>query len=301
MNLSGLDLNLLVLLEALFEEKSVTRAGIRVGLSQPAASHGLRRLRHLLGDPLLEKDGRRLRLSPRAHQLNGPLKAVLDQLRGVLEAPPLFEPAVSPLKVRLFASDHIAFVLLPLLSERMTREAPLAEITVHWTRGDEALHLLEDGRVDAAIGRYTNTTDAICRTRLYDEVLVVQARKGHPIFDRPLTAAEFVRYPRIATSFDGRLFGDQEQAIARAGMAVRSRIVLPHLVAAPMLTLENDMITITPRRLAERLSRLTTLEWRPLPFEAAPVPIEMVWHERTTADPALSWFRELAVSVGGLV
>src|SRR5579875_414298 len=272
MNLSGLDLNLLVLLEALLDEQNVTRAAARVGLSQPAASHALRRLRHRLNDPLLEKDGRRLKLSARAHELKAPLSAALDDLRRVLDAPPPFDPASSRFRVRLFASDHIVFVLLPLIHEELARQAPHAEITVHWARGDEALKRIEDGDVDIAIGRYNNTTHAICRTDLYDEILVVQARKGHPIFEGPLTPATFVSWPRIATSFDGRVFGDQEQAMARAGIAVRSRLVLPHLVAAPMLTVDTDLITIVPKRMAVRLSRLCDLGWRDLPFELAPIP-----------------------------
>lgn len=301
MKLSGLDLNLLVLLEALLEEKNVTRAGARVGLSQPAASHALKRLRHLLDDPLLEKDGRRLRLSKRAHELRAPLTHTLDDLRRMLEAPPPFDAASSHFNVRLFASDHIVFVLLPSLTRRLAVEAPHAEITIHWTRGDEALELIDDGRVDLAVGRYHNAPGSICRTNLYDEVLVVQARKGHPIFDGALTAEAFASYPRIATSFDGRTFGDQEQAIARAGLSVRSRVVLPHLVAAPMLTLDSDFVTIGPKRMAERLSRLVDLDWRPLPFDVASVPIEMIWHEKTGADPALAWFRGLVASVGAAI
>ena len=172
---------------------------------------------------------------------------------------------------------------------------------MRWARGDEALKLIQDGEVDIAIGRYNNTTDVICRTDLYDEILVVQARRGHPIFEGPLTPVTFASWPRIATSFDGRVFGDQEQAMARAGIAVRSRLVLPHLVAAPMLTLGTDLITIVPKRMAERLSRLCDLGWRHLPFELAPIPIEMVWHEKTAPDPALAWFRELVTTIGARI
>jgi DNA-binding transcriptional LysR family regulator len=300
MNLAGLDLNLLVLLEALLEEENVTRAGARVGLSQPAASHALRRLRGCLDDPLLEKHGRTLRLSKRAHELRAPLAKVLEDLRRVLDAPGDFDPSVTSVRVRLFASDHITFVLLPALLRRLEIEAPAMEVALQWTRGDQAVDLVGAGHVDLAIGRYNNTPQGIRRAGLYDEDLVVLGRRGHPLFVGPLTAESFAAWPRIATSFDGRLFGDQEQAMARAGIPVRSRIVMPHLLAAPMLTLETDLVTVVPRRMAVRLADLVSLDWRPLPFASPPVPLEMIWNERS-ADPAVAWFRDLVRAVAATI
>lgn len=299
MNLASLDLNLLVLLDALLEECNVTRAGARVGLSQPAASNGLKRLRLLLGDPLLERDGRRLRLTGRAHELKMPLNQALDAIRKALDHPPPFDPATARFQVRLFASDHIVLVLLPVLQRRLQALAPQAEIIVHWTDHERVIDLLADGVVDLAIGRYFNTPGAIRRAKLYDESLVVQARRGHPAFEGELTAEGFAAWPRIATSFDGRIFGDQEQAMARAGIEVRAAVVLPHLVAAPMLTLESDLLTIAPERMARRLAALLELDWRPLPFPAPTVPIEMIWHETSAADPALAWARSLILQSAG--
>ncbi len=301
MNLSSLDLNLLVLLDALLDERNVTRGGARVGLSQPAASNALKRLRLVLNDPLLEPDGRGLKLSDRAHRLKGPLRKALDEMRAALEDPVTFDPTTAKFRVQVFASDHIVFVVLPRLYERLRACAPGAEIIVHWSQTDRVVESLERGAIDIAIGRYNNTPSAIRRAKLYDEVLVMQARRGHPALRGELSPEEFAAYPRIATSFDGRMFGDQEQAMARAGIDVTSAIVMPHLIAAPMMTLDSDLITIAPRRMAERLSQLLALDWRPLPFASSMVPIEMIWHERTVADPALAWFRNLVLEVGGVV
>lgn len=297
-NLSSLDLNLLVLLDALLEERSVTRASRRVGLSQPAASHALKRLRLLLDDPLLERDGRGLRLTDRGHHLRAPLRRALDGLRDALDDPAPFDPAAARTAIRVFASDHIAFVLLPALTDRLQAVAPGIDLIVRWTDPVRVAELLETHDVDLAIGRYHVTPGRIRRVRLYEESLVVQARRGHPLFEGELTTARFAQQPRIATSFDGRLFGDQERALAHAGIDLRSRVVLPHLVAAPLLALDSDLVTIAPQRMAQRLARAAALDWRPLPFPCPPVPIEMMWHEATAADPALSWFRDLLVDVG---
>ena len=295
MKLASLDLNLLVLLDALLDELNVTKAGDRVGLSQPAASNALKRLRLALHDPLLEKDGRRLRLTERAHQLKRPLHKALSEVRKALEQGAGFDPETTQPRLRLFASDHIALVLMPALQQRIAARSPKAEIVVHWEQGQRAVELLESGTVDVAIGRYYNTPDAICRTTLYEEELVILARRDHPLFQKKVTAARFASYPRIATSFDGRIFGDQEQAIARAGIEVKAAIVLPHLIAAPLLTLGTELITIAPLKMAKRLSEMVALDWRELPFEALPVPIEMLWHENSAADPALTWFRQVIV------
>ena len=295
MKLASLDLNLLVLLDALLDELNVTKAGDRVGLSQPAASNALKRLRMALNDPLLEKDGRRLRLTERAHQLKRPLHKALNEIRKALEQGGGFDPETTQPRLRLFASDHIALVLLPTLQRLIAVHSSKAEIVVHWEQGQRAVELLETGTVDLAIGRYYNMPDAIRRATLYEEKLVILARRDHPLFRKKITAARFSSYPRIATSFDGRIFGDQEQAIARAGMDVKASIVLPHLIAAPLLTLGTDFITIAPLKMAERLSDIVSLDWRELPFAASPVPIEMLWHENSAADPALNWFRKVVL------
>ncbi len=297
MNLAAIDLNLLLVLDALLQETHVTRAGRRVGLSQPATSSALNRLRHIFGDQLMERVGRRMQLTARAHQLRGPLREALDQLGRVVTVSEQFDPSTAEFSVRILASDQIAFILLPALRAKLRELAPRVELVFTWSDRANTFDLLIDDRIDFAIGVYGDAPHQCQRTLLFDDDIVVQARKGHPAFRGKLTLERFLKYPRVAISFEGRASSYLETALARAGAASRSEIVVAHLLNAPLLTWDSDLMTVVPIRMARRLSAMMELDWRPVPFAIDPLRIELLWRARAEIDPALTWFRGLLVEV----
>lgn len=292
MNLSSLDLNLIVVLDALLEEQNVTRAGARIGLSQPAVSNALGRLRHLLDDPLLERDGRHMRLTRRAHLLKAPLRRILDDLRQTLEEPKPFNPATARFDVRIFASDYTTYILLRELRPRLAERAPGAQLEFTWRERARVSELLEDGEIDFAIGAYDNMPGTIRRAHLYEDRNVVLAHEDHPVFDGELTVERLTSYPRIGVSFDGRNFGRIERALARAGGEVHCEVVLPHALVGPLTVCDTDLLLLTSERMAEQLSRFLPIRWKPAPFALDSVRIELLWHEHSIQDPAKAWFRE---------
>ncbi|MCX7379841.1 MAG: LysR family transcriptional regulator, partial [Alphaproteobacteria bacterium] len=219
MNLAGIDLNLLLILDALLEERHVTRAGQRVGLSQPATSSALNRLRHVFNDPLMERIGRHMVLTERAHLLQGPLREAIARLRLVVTSAERVDPSTTEFSVRILASDQMAFIFLPALRETLRRIAPRVEVVFVWFERDRTFDLLLDGKIDFAIGVYGDAPYGCSRTPLFEDELVVMARKGHPIFTRKLTLNRFLSHPRVTVSFEGRQSSYIETALARAGAA----------------------------------------------------------------------------------
>jgi DNA-binding transcriptional LysR family regulator len=297
LKLSNLDLNLMVVLDALLDEQNVTRAGNRVGLSQPAVSNALGRLRYILNDPILERDGRFMRLTERAHALKAPLRNLLDELARLLAEPSKFNPATTELQLRIFASDHMTYILLPELRRRLIELAPSAQLDIVWNDPSRVVELLEHGNVDVAIGRYDNTPSDIRREPLYIDDYVVLAHREHPVLKGDLDLERLLSYPRMAVSFEGRRYGYVERVIAQAGGKIDAEVVVSHLLAAPVLAAETDLLTITGGRLATRLQKHLPLASRPAPINSVGIPIEMIWHQHTDNDPALTWFRELLIEV----
>jgi DNA-binding transcriptional LysR family regulator len=292
MNLSRIDLNLLVILDALIETQSVSGAGDRVGLSQPAVSHALGRLRDLLNDPILEREGRKMRLTPRAKELREPIRTALQVIKAAIEDPAPFDSQNATANLKLFASDFMSATIGTPLQRKLFQRAPNLNLIIKW--GDRKLvpELLESEAIDVAIGHYENAPHFVRRTPLCVEKVAVQARRDHPAFDS--WSAETLRqYPLINISFEGALSGWIDQATGRAGLGVRGKLIMPHFLAAPLMLVDSDFMALTAERLARIYSDILPLAWRPAPFPVDDLLIEMIWHARSDRDPMLTWFRDL--------
>ncbi len=297
LNLSGIDLNLLVILDALLEEKNVTRVSERVGRSQPAVSNSLRRLRALFDDELLVQEGRSMRLTERAHQLKGPLSQALSSVKRTLETKAKFDPSSDQFTIRLFASGYVSVVLLPKLMERLKREAPKADLIVSWGDRNKIGQMLLAETVDVAIGHYHDTLSGVKRAKLFSEKPVVLGRKGHPAFKNGLTVADFVEAPHVSVSYEALRFGYVEQAAAAVEAIYRSEIIISDFLVTPFLTLKSDALAVVGERLARVFCDSMALEYRPIPFSIAPIGIEIIWSPAVEEDAALSWFRDLVCEV----
>lgn len=266
-------------------------------LSQPATSSALNRLRHIFNDRLMERIGRRMQLTERGHQLQAPLREALEQLRVVVTASERFDPSTADLTVRIMCSDQLAFVLLPLLRAKLRALAPKIELVFTWADRADTFDLLTDEKIDFAIGVYGDAPHQCQRALLFEDAIVVQARRDHPAFRGKLTLRRFLQYPRVAISFEGRQSSYLETALSRAGVASRSEVVLAHLLNAPLLTWDSDLMTVVPIRMARRLSAMMALDWRPPPFAIDPLRIELLWRGHAMLAPALNWLRGLIVKV----
>jgi len=297
LNLATIDLNLLTALESLLVERSVTKAAGRMGISQPAMSHALARLRALFDDRLLIRESGGTRLTARAAALVEPLRRVTDGARALM-VPPIFAPETATNTFRVALSDRYAAFLLPPLVRRTTREAPGVTLEVEPTSADTRARLA-DGRLDLAITVATTGPDddafqqrVLCRDRF-----VCVARHGLPDLDLPLTAARFAALAHVLVSVTGRTEGVVDRELAKLGLKRRVVLRTRDFVSAAAVVAENDLIVTMPAKFA--YSRFGDGSARIIepPIPLPEFDVATLWHTRLRDDPAHIWLRDLVVRV----
>jgi len=291
MKLFNIDLNLLKVLQALIEERNVTRAGARIGRSQPAMSNALNRLRLLFDDPLLVRAAGGLQLTPRAEALRGPINDILGSIEDCLVAGSAFDPGTARGIYRIAAPDYISLPALPPLLARLSRTAPNLDFHVITEDRGPALAALEANRVDVAIGSFEDVKPSIRTKRLFREDFVCLVRKGHPVLDAPFSKQAMLSHPHLLVAATGARRGIFDDILDRYGEKRRIATSVSHFLLAPYLLERSDMIGVFTRRVSERLRLSFNLEMLDIPFEIAGFEASLAWHLRSDRDPGLAWIR----------
>ncbi|MBV6323954.1 LysR family transcriptional regulator [Duganella violaceipulchra] len=294
MDLHGIDLNLLVAFDALVCERNVTRAGVRVGRTQPAMSAALARLRLLLKDDLFVRSASGLQPTPRALELAGPLSEALASIQRTLEFTQAFDPARATVRFTLALSDHPAFVMLPALLARLARQAPGVTLRIKaYSAREDALALLDAGEADAAVGVPGGSTPRIPTLPLFEERFVCVARKGHPLAKKKMTLTRFLSCQHLLVSPEGDGVGHVDVKLAQLQRRRQIAITLPQMYAAPAIIAGSDLLATLMEGVVRASGLAGALAVLPLPeLDLAPVPFVLHWHRRNDAHPAQHWLRE---------
>ncbi|PJG86354.1 LysR family transcriptional regulator [Conservatibacter flavescens] len=297
--LRQLDLNLLLVLYVLLEEKHVSRAAKRLHKSQPAVSHALSQLRTFFADPLLFRQHGRMTLTATAQSLHTPLGELLgglDELLGGTE----FDPASHKQNIRLAMSDYASRVVLPKIVRRLRHTAPNIRLLVN--QPSSRAHLLAQlasGEIDMAFGVFENLPAEVCRQTLFDEHFVCMTDKQNLPNYQTLRLADWAKLPHISLSLQADSREEIANHLQKSGLKWRSVIALPHWNAALALLVHSDLLLTVSSRMADDLSAYPTLATFAPPADLPTVAYLMLWHERKQTDKALAWFRQLVVgSVG---
>jgi len=292
-DVSGVDLNLLTALNALLDERSVTRAAQRLGLGQPAASHALARLRELFADPLLVRSGRGMIPTPRAEALREPLMRLLADADRLVRHRLEFDPATSNRGFMIVCPDLLA-TLLPRIVARLRREAPRTHLEVIHRSGDER-SALEQGRADLVLGPAPDDGPGLRIRGLGAVRFGVVARRGHPGLARngQLRAHAWTSFPHVTVRSGSSSRNIVAGALASAGLAREVALVVPSFLAALVVVAETDLFFAAPRELLHPLAARLDLVVVTPPISVPPVPVAAVWHERFDAEPAHRFLRTL--------
>ena len=297
MNLQTLDLNLLKVFEALAEERSATKAGDRIGLTQSSVSNALNRLRQVFEDDLFVRTPQGMMPTPLAEQLEGPIRTALGQLRDALANPSGFDPAAATGEIRISAYDFLVAPLAKKLVRAITQSAPKVDLRFIPLDKDTLYGDLDADRIDLAIGAFFSDTPKRHFSREYarDRFLCI-ARNGHPAFDQGLTIEKYVAYPHILVSakLDNRRAIDR--ALAQRGHARRVSLRVGHIQSVPAMLAETDHLATIPVSAAPSLTALGHCATTPLPFDVPGWPLTMVWSRRSEADPLQAWARSQLAS-----
>lgn len=295
MDASRLDLNLLTALDALLRERHVTRAARMLGLSQPAMSHSLRRLRALLGDPLLVRSGQGMVLTARAEALRPRVRDVLERVAPLFE-PASFEPARCERTFHLVASDFMGWLLLPALLGRLAREAPRASLRL-LPPMEDVPGALDTGRVDLALGVFSRPPEGLRQQRLFTDALVCAVRRGHPQVRARLSLETFLRLSHVVVAPRGLPGSLVDEALAHQGLRRHVALTVPHFLLAPHVVASSDAVTSLSGHLARKLAPQLSLAVFPVPLALPRQSQSLLWHERTQADAAQRWLREVVREV----
>ncbi len=296
MNLASLDLNLLVALDALLREANVSRAGLRIGLSQPAASHALRRLRDLLGDPLLVRNGARMELTPRAQALRAPLAETLDQVRGLF-VPEQFDAATSERQFRLMMPDLAVELLMPPLMEKITRLAPNLRIDVVPWRGP-AIFTPDFARTIDLVISIGNTFKGFHRQMLYADSDALAVRRGHPMGAGLRKREAFLAARHVAVIIRGQNEDLIDTWLRTRGIERRIALVVPGYIEALHVAARTDLVAFVPRRLIGALARQLSLSAVTPPLDPGIDEQFMFYPTRAQMDLGSIWLRELMLETG---
>lgn len=293
MHLAGLNLNHLVALDALLQERHVSRAAARMGVTQSAMSHTLRSLRELLADPLLVRVGNDMVLTPFAEQAHAKLRSGLDDLEAVVSGRAAFDPSTTADTFTVAAHDGTAAVISAPLCREMTSRAPQATLRIQTIDEHRIPEQLASGQVDVLLTPPMFPLEGLSVEELPKAGMSVVCRVRHPGVGKRLTLNRYCTIPHVmgSTSGEGPSFVDH--LLAQLGKSRRVRVRTPYMLSLAEIVSSTDHLATLPTLMAEFLCAIWPLEMHPIPFEVAAGSMLLCWHPRFEADPAHVFFRDL--------
>jgi DNA-binding transcriptional LysR family regulator len=297
MDIKRMDLNLLVALDALLDERNVTRAADRLALSQPALSGALARLRVLLGDPLFIRAQRGLVPTPRAIELAPSVKRIVQEAQDLLR-PSAFDPAVASGQLTIATTDYMQATLVVPLLETLRSSAPGITIVVRSLELSDIPARLERGDLDLGITIPEFAPPELRSRLLYRERYAGAARKGHPIFRNDVSVEALCAYPHVLVApRGGAPHGPVDDALAATGHRRSIALAVPTFLILPHALRRTDLLAVAPERLLRGMER--DLRLFEVPVLLAPFNVIAVWHPRVQNEPRHRWVRHHLAEVVG--
>ena len=289
-DLAALDLNLLVVFDAILTERHISRAARRVGKSQPAVSGALARLRTLLDDPLFVRDGAGVRPTRVARELAAPIGEALQLLNDSLHRERDYDPATSRRVFRLNLNDYTQAILLPRLMARLKTSAPNVRLVTTSYPVEEMEAALKHGSLDLAVDCHNVNGAGLYQQKLFDDEFACLVRKGHPEVRGVLTRDQFVRLPHAVIKH-GLGPGLIERLLTKSRVRRDAVVTLPHCLLAPFIAARTDLIVVLPKREAMDFVELLPVQIFPPPMSLGRFPVKTLWSEEGHRDPANRWLR----------
>lgn len=292
MHISKVDLNLFIVLEAIYAEGSITRASLKMNLTQPAISHALSRLRQLFDDPLFERQGHVMVPTPLARSIIEPVRRALRGFEVTLTGAARFDAASSERSFSLAVRDVLEASVLPPLMASITRAAPSVTLNTLQVSRRELESELAAGTLDAAIDILLPLSNDIRRAQLAGDNTVVLVRRGHPLVKRRVLSLEtYLQLEHIQTSSRRRGPGLEDVELSRQGLQRRIRLRCQHYFAACRVVSETDLALTMPERLARIVNQQFNNQILPIPLEMPSLDVYLYWHANVDSDPANTWLR----------
>jgi len=296
-NLKDLDLNLLVVFDQLLVERRVSKVADNLGLSQPAVSNALARLRKMTDDPLFLRTTRGMEPTPFAQQLAEPIALALGMIHSAVNQRISFEPSTSRRAFTVGMTDVGEIYFLPALMDELAKVAAGVRMRTVRTTAANLKDEMEAGRIDLAIGLLPQLEAGFFQRRLFKQRYVCMFRKGHRLDKRKVTLAEFCSAKHVVVVSEGTGHGKVDELMERSGVVRDVVLTVPHFVAVGQLLHHSDIVATVPERLAQALAGPFDLVYVSHPVTLPEIAINVFWHAKYHKDPANEWLRGLVFRV----
>lgn len=296
--LQRVDLNLLKVFKAVHDLGQTTAAAEYLGLTQPAVSQGLKRLRELVGDPLFVPGNGRMQPTARATELAAPVSEALSGIQRALEHEPQFNPASARRRFRIGMLDYGIMVFATALAEVISHHAPGVSVSIDHVPSDSAARLLIADQIDLATGPFAQTAAVLQCVPLFQDDYTIIARKGHPALKQGAALEQLGSLSHVDVTFDTTTGGGIDAALMKFGVRRNKAMQVPMFAGACFIVGSSDLIAVVPRRLAEINAGICGLEIHSLPQEFPQLRINALTHRRNSADPGLLWLADILAEAG---
>ena len=297
MNIALVDLNLLVVFDAVMREKHVTRAAKRIGMTQPAVSNALNRLRYIAKDDLFVRSSNGVVPTSRALELGPPIRQAINLVENAFD-PTSFDPKNSSDDFNIAISNYTASILFPKLAEVLEKEAPNINVRSKQLGDVDLLKELEAANIDFIIaGQQLEETENVISHHLYDEDFVCVMRRDHPLAKKKkLSIKEFAESKHLMVATTGKAFGFVDYLLEGKGLKRRVAMTVNQFLVAPAIIRQSNMILTVSKRVAARF-RLDGVKIFPLPLLTNPLSLKIIWHKRTDTNSGNQWIRNKIINI----
>ena len=296
MNLKETDLNLFIAFDVIYTEKNLTKAGQVLGITQPAVSNALSRLRELFGDDLFIRTSKGMIPTPVANQIIKDVRSALSLIQNTISETEKFDPSIAEMTFKISIGDSSEYRLLPLLIKELAEIAPKIKVETYLTPRKDAPRELASGTIDFSIDPPVHSDPHLRHEKIYEEDYVMIVRKDHPILNlKEITIEDYLKLSHIHISNRKTGLGHVDMALYRFGLSRDISLRAQHFLVAPYIVEQSDLAITTTKGFAVDRD----LAWRELPFEIEPLILHLYWHEAKDSDPSTKWMKDLMLKTYG--
>ena len=291
MNIKNFDLNLLVVFKTLYEERNVTKASKKIGITQPAMSNALNRLRYLVKDELFIRGPKGMRPTPRANELSSPIQTALNNLELSLSSIN-FDPLTTKKLYKISISDDVAPLILPNLINFLEKESPNSSLRIRSEQGSEAIKLLDSNDIDFAIGRFEMVSTRFESIDLYTEKYVCMMNSDHPLAkDKKLSIEQYLSSKHLRVAPAGTPVAPIDRSLSQLNLEREIFARIDLVTMAPLILKNSDLILTLPSKTAQRMAKSYNFSISELPIGLEQRQTKLLWHKELTNHPAYDWIK----------
>ncbi|MFZ6843116.1 LysR family transcriptional regulator [Undibacterium sp. RuTC16W] len=286
-----IDLNLLVVFQEVFQDKQISSVAKKLGLSQPAVSNALARLRRTFDDELFVRTAQGMQATPFAESLAEPIANALGSVSRALNQHDSFDPASSKRQFTIAMTDVGEVYFMPALVESCRQHAPSLQISTVRASSIDLKTEMEAGRVDLAIGAFETVSGALYQRRLFQQQYVCMLRNEHPLAKEKIELKDFIAARHLIVASQESPYDKINQLLDKAGVIASAQFRVPHFVAVPYIVSTTDLLVTVPQKLAERAASPFNLRYIKSPLRLPALQTNMFWHRRYNQDEGNQWLR----------